>query len=411
MAAFRYEPYACNPRARAFHEREDFLRWEAAVELRCALDGAMEDLPRGQPAMAAAAVAAAGGAKTEEYDDDEDEGDGHLLDRPKQEVVVVLDSDGELEDAIPALQQDEPPRVKLEADKGEEGRASAGEDVRSALDGLEDSITQFFCPADNRGQTEGAVSAVDDKATSTAEAIALACSRCLHSHLGTPLSTLSSRMPPQHVVSGGVPGSKRRKEDTKEEEEMEEAFLCLLRDVCGGGNDAPGAQPGSRGGVPGEVQGETSLAISAAGDGGFQREANRSQPSRGGGLHAGKTAPASQPTGNGALSGTPSSQTLPEEGDSTAAGGSGTDGKRSADRRTSLDATSLDRDGGSAVPEFLLQLEAGWVLASAVWEGVALLERVRDYEKAVELLAQLLATRWVGGWVGGAGFDCSISGR
>lgn len=50
-------------------------------------------------------------------------------------------------------------------------------------------------------------------------------------------------------------------------------------------------------------------------------------------------------------------------------------------------------DAVGEVPEFLLQLEAGWVLASAVWEGVALLERDRDYERAVELLAQLLATR------------------
>ena len=383
----------CNPRARAFHAREDFLRWEAAVELRCALDGAMEDLPRGK-LTEAAAVAAAGGAKTEEDYDDENGGDGQPFDRPEHEVVVVLGSDGELEDVISGRKQDAPPHVKHEADKGVEAEASAGEDIRSALNNLEDSIARFFCPAENRGQTDGDASAVADKATSTAEAIALVCSRCLHSHLGTPLSALNPRAPRQPVVSGGVPGPKRRKEETKEEEEADEAFLCLLRQVCGGGSDASGARPGSRGGLPGGVQTETSLADSSADDGGLQREAGRSQPSRAGGLHAGKTTPAPQLAEDGALPGSPSSQPPPGEAESTAAGGSGADGKRSTDhRRASLDGTSLDRDGRSAVPEFLLQLEAGWVLASAVWEGVALLERARDYEKAVELLAQLLATR------------------
>ena len=298
---------------------------------------------------------------------------------------MVLDSDGELEDAIPVRQQDAPPRVKLEAGKGEEGGASAREGVRAALDGLKDSIAQFFLPAEDRRQTDGVASDVADKATSTAEAIALVCSRCLHSHLGTPLSALSPQALPQPVVSGDVPGPKHRQKENKEE--GEEAFLCLLREVCGGGSDASGARPGSRGGMLGEVQRETSLADSAADDGGLQREA--------GGLHAGKTAPVPQPTANGAYSGSPSSWPSPEKGESTAAGGSDADGKRSPNRRASLDGASLegDRDGGSVVPEFLLQLEAGWVLASAVWEGVALLERARDYEKAVELLAQLLATR------------------
>lgn len=361
----------------------------------------MEDLPRGK-LTEAAAVTAAGGAKTEEDYDDENGGDGQPFDRPEQEVVVVLDSDGEFEDAIPGRKQDAPPRVKLEADKGGEAGASAGEDIRSALNNLEDSIAQFFFPADNRGQTDDAASAAADKATSAAEAIALVCSRCLHSHLGTPRSALNPRAPPQPVVSGDVPGPKRRKEENKEEEEVDEAFLCLLRKVCGGGSDASRARPGYLGGVPGGVQRETSLADSSADDGDLQREADRSQPSRADGLRAGKTAPAPQPTGNETLPGSPSSQPSPAEGESTAAGGSGADGKRSAHRRrASLDGTSLDRDGGSAVPEFLLQLEAGWVLASAVWEGVALLERARDYEKAVELLAQLLATRWAGRWAGG----------
>ncbi|CAM9449623.1 unnamed protein product, partial [Phaeothamnion confervicola] len=56
-----------------------------------------------------------------------------------------------------------------------------------------------------------------------------------------------------------------------------------------------------------------------------------------------------------------------------------------------LDAATLPLP---PLPEFLLQLDAGWVLASAVWEGVAVLERAREYDAALPLLMQLLQTRY-----------------
>lgn len=56
-------------------------------------------------------------------------------------------------------------------------------------------------------------------------------------------------------------------------------------------------------------------------------------------------------------------------------------------------STAAAAPGQRSTPPFLLQLDAGWVLASAVWECVALLERAKDYVRAVELLVQLLATR------------------
>jgi hypothetical protein len=42
-----------------------------------------------------------------------------------------------------------------------------------------------------------------------------------------------------------------------------------------------------------------------------------------------------------------------------------------------------------SAPEFLLQLDAGWVLSGAVWEGVALLEKRKQYTTAVALLGQV----------------------
>lgn len=348
----------------------------------------MENLPRGQAAAAAVTVAAAGANTEEDDDEDEDEGGGQPFDRPKQEIIVVLDSDGELEDVIPTRQQERPPRVILEADNGKASgnEGVPGEDVQAWLVGLKGSIAQFFSAKD-RGQTDGAASAVTGKAASAAEAVALLCSRCLHAHLGTSLSALSQRARPPPVFSGGVPGQECRKEENKDEQEVEgeEAFLCLLREVCGGGrSDGSGPQPGLLGETTDEVQREASHADPTADDNSLRKESNRKEP---------------QPTGSVDHSGKPSSQLCHEEGKSSAVGREVVaDEKDSADRRASLDR---DSGSGSSVPEFLLQLEAGWVLASAVWEGVALLERARDYDRAVELLVQLLATRCVGtgGWV------------
>jgi hypothetical protein len=42
-----------------------------------------------------------------------------------------------------------------------------------------------------------------------------------------------------------------------------------------------------------------------------------------------------------------------------------------------------------SAPEFLLQLDAGWVLSGAVWEGVSLLEKRKQYTTAVALLGQV----------------------
>ncbi|CAM9417547.1 unnamed protein product [Choristocarpus tenellus] len=78
-------------------------------------------------------------------------------------------------------------------------------------------------------------------------------------------------------------------------------------------------------------------------------------------------------------------------------GGTGTrmrvDAMNNAGLPTASESLLGVKEGDGDTPEFLLQLDAGWVLASAVWEGVGLLERERRYEVAVSLLAQLLGTR------------------
>lgn len=43
-------------------------------------------------------------------------------------------------------------------------------------------------------------------------------------------------------------------------------------------------------------------------------------------------------------------------------------------------------------PDFLLQFDPGWVLATIIWEGLAYLEKERLYKPAVQILHKLLMT-------------------
>lgn len=74
----------------------------------------------------------------------------------------------------------------------------------------------------------------------------------------------------------------------------------------------------------------------------------------------------------------------------------GTKGEvRQGDLSSARDASGDTHYGSDAnLPDFLLQFEAGWVLASVLWEGVGLLEWEKNYGRGVELLVLLFATKF-----------------
>lgn len=364
-----YASYACNPRARAFQGREDFLRWEAAVELRCALDGVMDQVPRGR---SPAVVAASGGAESEQGDEDRG-GEGRPC--PAPEVDDCLRG-GELEEAtvVPKKREDGS-EDDLGGEERGEGVAEAEESVRAAMDGLEDSIAQFLPGAGEQASGNEVSPTPAGKEHSAPVAIALLCARCLQAHLGTPHPALFSQAP-SSVFPGGATGAARL-----EEEDVEEAFMLRLVKACGGS----------------EARDSAACAATAPSDDERSRQEKRAFTegvTHSNELREERVVPSSlqQRIYSKACSPQPYSR----------GGESGTAGEEGEVDRENVAAgrDSFGYNVGKEVPEFLLQLEAGWVLASAVWEGVALLERARDYESAIELLAQLLTTRCVcEGWL------------
>ncbi|CAM9723536.1 unnamed protein product, partial [Ectocarpus fasciculatus] len=416
----RYASYVCNPQAKAFQRREEFLRWEAAVEMRCALDGAMEEIARGRQAAPAAVAAArvADGAESEEEEEEEEEeeGNGRSAERRSRTEVLVLDSDGELENVEESLtfpkEESDSLEVKLERIGKEEGRqeVQAEEDggeeqaemIRPAVRELEDMIAQFFSEGDDEGRTglaaaaavttaviTAAATTTTDPSNSVAVAISFACSRCLHAHLETPAVALSSQ------VSSSPSGFDGAKKGVRGGMQEDNTLLPLLRGRCGLEN-APG-EAWTR-----PVSDTTTEEVDQKGAGTYaghaERSCSRQQQQQEDGrcgpallTHAGESRHGESNAASKLLSvtaadcasgGGPTPDFAPVGEQMVAAKGSGTEEGK--------EVVSIN----NGVPEFLLQLEAGWVLASAVWEGVPLLERARDYEGAVELLIQLLATRY-----------------
>lgn len=335
----------------------------------------MEEFFRERPAAAAALAVGAEGQDEEQEEEGEEEGeiDGRPANTSTAEVVV-LDSDGDLdtneEGLVVSKEEENGHGVNLESNGRGKGRSIAAkegeeeedeedekDDVRAALSELEDMITQFL-PKEEEGNrvAEGVATAVTaataattDTSAATALAITLVCSRCLHAHLGTTGITLGSPVSSCLSVSSygaatRVIGCGQRDDEGGEGEE----FLRLLKERCSVSDAALEARHRNENEV-------ASKHISLPTAKGIHSEAK---------LRRGIATEESVTT----------SSIEGDEGVETDNGGS---------------SCSTKDD----VPEFLLQLEAGWVLASAVWEGVTLLEKVRDYKRAVELLTQLLATR------------------
>ncbi|CAM9218865.1 unnamed protein product [Scytosiphon promiscuus] len=380
----RYAAYVCDPQAKAFQGREDFLRWEAAVELRCALDGAMEETSRERYATRIVPAAAPAG----------EEG------RSTKTEVLVLDSDGELENIEEALvapdRAEGSPRVKAESGEGRvKDEATAvvqevqeGEQrVRAAIVGLNGMIAQYL--------PEG-------KEHAGPVAVALLCSRCLHAHLGTPAEALSSRLllPSSSAFRAeaeATEGGLRIDEgEVGEEREDEEAFLLLLKQRCGG-VDGPldaGTRPLGEVGRLGEKKLDGGNRDAGCGvgwcEGRRPKQGERSSPGDKRGAER-QLAPTAAGGARSCLCFEAAARGTPMVGGES---GGATEEDQKGASRAAVGREDGAVSGNKQVPEFLLQLEAGWVLASAVWEGVALLERARDYERAVELLTQLLATRY-----------------
>lgn len=398
----RYASYTCDVRGRAFEGREDFLRWEAAVELRCALDGAMAELPRG---WAQASTTAASG-----IDDDEDSCDGG---GEGQSEVEVLDTDGdEFEET--SRRRRNYGKSMSEMEEGSSGIV--------ALGGLEDSISQFLSSSaedtiSTSADTASAVTASTSAAACPAVTIALVCARCLNAHLNTRRPPATIEELPSPAILGIA-----AKAGTMERSVMgQKAFLGILKESCSSGGGGAGCADSGAGGA-GSVGRRPSAPNSypAASTAATDRDRrtcavafNNNERPCGGRNKALLTAdegPAARQTLGSALDSEISSdfdQSIDTSKDSSENGGEiarlsslgqpgATRDATGAGETDKAGADDGDTDGSAApeVPAFLLQLDAGWVLASAVWEGVSLLERARDYGRAVELLAQLLATRY-----------------
>lgn len=388
----------------------------------------MEDSYRERSAATpgpAAPPAADSSEEEEDGDDDENREesaeDGTSEERRSTKTeVLVLDSDGELENIEEALVApklaEAGPNVETESGVGRvkgEGTTAAAEDevqeaeheVRAAIIELAGMIAQFLPEGkEHAGRIAAAITAAaaaaaatttSSASTATAIAIALLCSRCLHAHLGTQAVALSSQTSSPFPFASGA--KMEGEGGAGGEEEEEEAFLSLLKQRCGVRESSEAGNGSSRKvGTPEAIKLDGGSGDAGCGPGGCERERPR-QKGRGS-LHD-KRGVEWQPTpteieeapcslsseaAEALVQGTPMM-----EGEAR----SGTEENRKDACRTAIGRDNDAGSGGNQVPEFLLQLEAGWVLASAVWEGVALLERARDYERAVELLIQLLATR------------------
>lgn len=366
----------------------------------------MEEIAQGRQSGSAdvAAARVADGAESEEGEEEE-EGNGRSAGKSSWSEVLVLDSDGELENVEEPFAL-EPNSVKLTLERIEEGEGRQGvqaaedegeeeaEMIRPAVSELEDMIAQFFSEGEDEGRTGRTAAAAVTTAVTTAAAttttdpsnavvvaISFACSRCLHAHLGTPAVALGSQVSSSSSCFSGA------KKGVRGEVEEDDKLLRLLRARCGLNNAPEAWTRPVRETTPDEV-----------GTGTYTGRAERSCQQQ---QEDGKCGPAlltypnesrhdenepelklaSVTAGGGASGGDPTFTFAPVEQMGAATGSGTEEGKGDV------------VGSNSEVPEFLLQLEAGWVLASAVWEGVTLVERARDYEAAVELLIQLLATR------------------
>lgn len=362
------------------------------MELRCALDGVMAELPRGQSGGGSTRYV----ADSEEHDQQETQSDTIpevvVLDCSDEEVgeasIVAKDEEGISETCVRASQED---GFTARKEKEEE-------EIRVAMDGLDECVAQFL-PEEKEGEIYASVvpaaAAAAAAGTSAAVAVALVCARCLHAHLGTPPTMLASRSSVQTGLG----------QDTSADED--ETFLLSLQRTCNGGADFSEARRGrANGQLPGTKEEEeggepvnrtatvprVSRTVDASIDGWRRQESDLPVPAHGGESKGGDNTAWPRAMGEEGHSGQFSpSQPLPRQAAERAEPGRAEEEKR--DEGGTSPSRAL-RQVCCEVPEFLLQLEAGWVLASAVWEGVALLERARGYERAVELLAQLLATRW-----------------
>lgn len=326
------------------------MRWEAAVELRCALDEETAKLPRGW----------AGAPMEGGRSDDEDGPDASEL-----------------------------------GDAGAEGMASQN--------GADAALCQAAEAGPAIGELAGLVSPFFPEPTeaflagspSPAVAIALACSRCLHAHEGTQRQDSVS-----HVLSFASLQLGARQGTSNEA-----SILRKLRVACG--VDSQGESRCGRGCRAGPGAGAQDEASGSS----CPRHASGGNPGRGRGSSQGELPghtvhdrdPRSQGSGSVSAKGgeawpteRPSSRPVEEAGDKPGVvGGARREAGEGAVRSSSPPGGKRPQGEGKRceLPGFLLQLEPGWVLASAVWEGVVLLERARDYGRAVELLTQLLATR------------------
>ena len=393
------------------------------MELRCALDGAMDELCRGRTTSAetiTAATAAADSAESQESEEGEEEEDGTPAKSSTAEVFV-LDSDGELENVEEALvaskHEEGVPEMDLKSAGGDVGAAAEEkEEIRAAVSELEDMIVQFLPRAgEGRADLAAAAAAVDGAAkrtpASSAIAIALVCSRCLYAHLATRAAALGSLASSSSSFPRGAEAVKTTRKaregqerQEEEEEEEEETFLRLLKERCGIGQALKALSVAGR--TPPGTGHDADRAEDCA------QKQQQQQEQQGGGerpampacptdpRHSKRELAASEQLSTpGRGGGDPQANPLSELEPALALGMEGlpthgTAGAGAGSTEGKGKGTGQNVRQNSEVPEFLLQLEAGWVLASAVWEGVTLLERARDYDYAVELLSQLLSTRW-----------------
>lgn len=310
------------------------MRWEAAIELRCALDGALGELPRGWPEPATASEVEGG---------EEEEGNEEKDSPNRGPPSVIARGKG-----VRGIKHE----VILD------GRQCGSDDVvRAAVDGLQEIVAQFL-PGDPDEAIIRSCQAVST-ARCAALTISFLCSMCLHAHLGK-FETLSA------------PFNDRLKSETTEVEDDEEGgVLILLGKACGRGDESERGRHSFVKGATGAVK-ETPFEERNDGDEGKARQKRKDlRPCLQSNVDAKGL------TGKAMMN----EQSYPKNDLSPAEDG--------------RELGSSEEREGYQVPEFLLQLDAGWVLASAVWEGIALLEKSRDYERAIEFLAQLLATRCV----------------
>lgn len=372
------------------------------MELRCALDGVMAELAQGQ---------SGGGTRPRAADSEEEHDQQETQSDAIPEVVVLDSSDEEVGEASMVAKEEEgigETSVRVSQEDGfRAGKEEEEEEIRASLDGLEECVAQFL--PDEKGDgvfssvvpaaaAHTATAAAAAVGTSAAVAIALICARCLHAHLGTPPTVLASRSRVQTALE----------QDTSADED--ETFLLSLQRACSGGADVSEAWRGSvNGQFPGTKEEEeeeeeakpadrattvplVSRTVDRNSNDWRRQEGDLPVPPHVGDSRGGDNSAFPRAMGEEGPSGkfSPSHPLSRQAAEGTGPGRTEEEEKRD---NADISPSRALPEVCCEVPEFLLQLEAGWVLASAVWEGVALLERARGYERAVELLVQLLATR------------------